>query len=139
MSFSNVRPLRSRLAQDSITDFREFANDLNEALAKSVPTNLARYKHAAALSLTWSNDDIGVMPQTDQFLSILKTVYNYATEKFILNAAKPLHELQRDLTDRIMAFTKEHEAKTPNDDHLLIYYYSGHGETGPGQNQLRLS
>lgn len=139
MSFTSVRPLRSRLTQESVEHFRVFTNDLKEALAKSVPTNLSRYRHAAVLAITWSNDDMGVMPQTDQLLQILRQSYNYVTEKYILNAKRSSQQLRRDLTDRIISFNQKNESKTDNNDHLLIYYYSGHSDAGPAQDQLRLA
>lgn len=139
MSSSNVRPLRSRLPQESIPEFSVFANDLNNALQKCVPTDLDRYKHAAVMSITWNNDDIGVMPQTDQFLHTVRRLYNYDTEKFVLDATRSVHQVTRDLTDAILAFTKKHEATPPNNDHLLVYFYSGHSDSGANHDQLRLA
>ena len=138
MSSSNVRPLRSRLAQDNVERFGEFASDMRTALAKSVPANLARYKHAAVLAITWNNDDIGVMPQTDQLLWILRSSYNFVTEKYVLDANRSPNQLRRDLSDHILSFYRKHESKTEDNDHLLIYYYSGHSDAGPAQDQLRL-
>lgn len=139
MSFSTVRPLRSRLAEDSIEHFEIFANDLKEALVKSIPTNLSRYKHAAVLAIHWSNDDIGVMPQTDEFLQTLRQSYNYVTEKYVIDAARPYQDVGQDFIARILAFTNEHQSRTRDNSHLLIYYYSGHSDSGPRENQLRLS
>jgi hypothetical protein len=77
MASSNVHPPRSRLAKESIQDFRVFAQELNAALANSLPTNLARYKHAAILAITWNNDDIGVMPQTDELLHFFQKIIQF--------------------------------------------------------------
>jgi hypothetical protein len=138
MASSNIRPTRSRLTQESIQGFCVFAEDLNAALAKSLPTNLARYKHAAVLAFTWSNDDIGVMPQTDELLKVFRKSYNFVTEKHTLDASLSLTQLKRTFRDRLISFFTKHEAKT-DDRHLLIYFYSGHSDAGPTQDQLRLS
>lgn len=130
MSLTNVRSLESRFAEYSVESFKIFTDDLNEALAKSVPTNPSRYEHAAVLAITWSNDDIGVEQKTDQLLWILRNVYNYETEHYVLDATCSKSKLRRDLSARIKSFTSTHESKTDEKDHLLVYYYSGHAYLG---------
>jgi hypothetical protein len=124
--------------KESIQDFRVFAQDLNAALANSLPTNLARYKHAAVLAITWSNDDMCVMPQTDELLYFFRKSYNFVTEKHTLDASLAPTQLKRTFRDCLISFFTKHEAKT-DDSHLLIYFYSGHSDADPTQDQLRLA
>ena len=81
MPSSNAHPSRSRLAQESVKHFGVFASDLKEALAMSIVTNLTRYRHAAVLAITCSNDDIGVVSQTDQLFWIFETITQLCDEK----------------------------------------------------------
>lgn len=81
---------------------------------------------------------MGVRGLRDDLLRLLRDVYNFKTESYVLNANDTPQAIARDFRYQIMQFTNVHQPKTDNAKHLLVYYYSGHSDCGPHGDQLRL-
>lgn len=114
----------------------DFANDLQQAVNKYVPTDFGRYASASILAFDWSNDLMGVNVLRDELIQLLHRVYGFKAESYVLDASDTHENIRSDFRDKIIDFTK-----TPKTDakHLRIYYYSGHSDSGPNDNQLRLA
>ena len=82
---------------------------------------------------------MGVKSLRDDLLRLLQNVYGFKTESYILQANDPPQAILRDLRDIIIDFGRKNSPKSTEKTHLLIYYYSGHSDPGPQQNELRLA
>lgn len=112
-----------------------FPDDLQRAVEQIVPTDFERYQTASILSFTWSNDKMGVNILRDELLNTLQRVYGFKAETHVLDANDTQVNVGSDFRDRLIDFTK-----TPKTDakHLKVFYYSGHSDSGPYDDQLRL-
>lgn len=128
---SNIRPLRSMLPTARQETFPKFADDLREVVQRYVPKDLGRYQKAAILGFDWSNDTMGVKRLREDFLRLLRTVYGFRTESYVLNANNTPQAIDREFRDRMVQFTAKHQSYKEEDKHLLVYYYSGHSDSGP--------
>ena len=81
---------------------------------------------------------MGVKHLREDLLRLLRTVYGFKTESYILNAYDPPQSIFNDFRDKLIDFTGRHKPKRGEATHLLVYYYSGHSDTGPHSNQFRL-
>jgi hypothetical protein len=118
--------------------FLHFAKDLEEAVQKVVPTDLGRYQKAAVLAMDWDNDTMNVKVLRDELLGVLRRVYNFKTESFLLKSSLSAGMTSQQLRDKLNQFTAANRPSKPDAKHLLIYYYSGHSDTGPNGDQLLL-
>ena len=118
--------------------FSNFATDLQHSLQQAVSTDSGRYQQASVLAFDWSNDDIGVSGLRDDFLELLRSVYGFNTESYVLNASDSASNIEFDFRDRVIDFTRKHASRNDNATHLLIYYYSGHSDRGPNGDELQL-
>ena len=118
--------------------FPKFADDLRDVVQRYVPTDLGRYQKAVILGFDWSNDIKGVKRLREKFLQLLRTVYGFETESYVLNANKTPQAIDRDFRNRVIQFTAMHQFNTEEAKHLLIYYDSRHSDTGPHGDELRL-
>jgi hypothetical protein len=118
--------------------FLHFAKDLEEAVQKVVPTDLGRYQKAAVLAMDWDNDTMNVKVLRDELLGVLRRVYNFKTESFLLDSNLSASTASQRLQDKLYQFTAANRPSKPDAKHLLIYYYSGHSDTGPHGDQLLL-
>lgn len=114
----------------------EFAKDLQQTVQQYVPTDFGRYQSASILAFDWSNDTMGVNILRDELLQLLHRVYGFKVEVYILNANDTHVNIRGDFRDKLIDFTK-----TPRTDtkHLKVFYYSGHSDSGPHGDQLRLA
>lgn len=135
---NNIRPLRSMLPSAHQDRFSEFATDLQKAVRQSVPTDFGRYQRASILAFDWSNDTMEVKRLREDLLRLLRRVYGFNTEAYVLNANDPPQAIFKDFRDHLIEFTRRNEPKNGDSTHLLMYYYSGHSDSGPQGNQLRL-
>jgi hypothetical protein len=136
---SNPKPLRSRYPAAHQAHFDKFAKDLEPAVQQWVPTDLEGYKSAAVLSIDWSNDTMGVSNLRNDLLQILNRVYGFKVENYVLNANAPLADIALNFRKKLMDFTNKQGSTKANAKHLLVYYYSGHSDTGPNGDMLRLA
>lgn len=134
---SSLRPLRSRLPAAHQAKFSQFAGDLQQAVRQYVPTDLGRYQRAAIFAFDWNNDTMGVKGLRDELLGLLKRVYGFQTETHVMNARDPSATVDLDFYDAVLRFVQKNRPK-PGEKNLLVYYYSGHSDSGPQQNELRL-
>lgn len=135
---SNIRPLRSYNKVDHKASFHQFANDLQHAVQRYVPTDLGGYQKAAILGFTWSNDTTGVVGLRDELLRLLRKVYDFQTETYTLDANASSINVNFDFYDEVTRFIAKLKPKKPEANHLLMYYYSGYSDSGPQQDQFRL-
>ena len=133
---SSISPLRSMLPAIHQRRLSDFAQDLQEAVRRYVPTDFGRYQSASILAFSWSNDTMGVNVLRDELLQLLHRAYGFKTESYVFDAKDTLVNIQSDFRDKLIEFTK-----TPRNDakHLKVFYYSGHSDSGPNEDQLRLA
>lgn len=114
----------------------DFASDLEQAVRQYVPTDFGRYATASILTFDWSNDFMRVNVLRDELIHLLHRVYGFKAEPHVFNARDSHINIGTDFRDKIYEFTK-----VPRTDakHLRVYYYSGHSDTGPYGDQLRLA
>lgn len=134
---SNIRPLRSMLPATERVHFAKFAEDLQKSVRRSFVDEFVRYQKASVLAFDWSNDTMGVQHFRDDLLQLLREDYGFKTETYVLNARDPPMTIAQDFQTQLIRFRMENRP-TNGAKHLLIYYYSGHSDSGPKQNQLRL-
>jgi hypothetical protein len=136
---SNLRPLRSRILAVHKQQLEGFATDVQKAVKLCLPTDLERYQKAAVFAFDWSNDTMGVAPLRDEFLTILHKVYNFKIEHHQLDASLTSFQLGNSMQNRTRDFVKKYKSNREDVRHLLLFYYSGHADSGPRGDTFRLS
>lgn len=125
----SVRPKRARTQQiKQIDRFQTFAADLQAAGNAAVLNENRVYRRAAILSIQFDNVDFPVNKQRDDLLDVLRRVYGFNTETYIIKTVNTDYiQAGNDLKARLEAFRKTYQtsAKTPPGS-LLVYYYTGH-------------
>jgi hypothetical protein len=81
---------------------------------------------------------MGVKGLRNELLGLLKRTYGFQTETHVMNANDPSATVDLDFYDVLTRFVHKNRPKTRDEKHLLVYYYSGHSDSGPQQNELRL-
>ncbi len=135
---SNIRPLRSMLPAAHQERFSKFAKDLESAVKTAIPAGFGKYERAAIMAFDWSNDTMGVKALRDELLRLLKRVYGFRTETYVMNANDPSDVVNRDFGDQVSDFVRRHRPSSSSAKHLLVYYYSGHSDSGPHGDELGL-
>ena len=93
---------------------------------------------ANVLAFDWSNDKMGVQHFRDDLLRLFRVNYGFETETYVLNAKNPSATLAEEFESKLRRFRNKNRPANIESKHLLIYYYSGHSNSGPEQNQLTL-
>lgn len=120
-------------------NFSKFAADLEQSVKQSSPTDFGRYRRASILSFDWSNDTRDDKGVRDEFLQLLRTVYGFETESYVLRAHDPPPKIWDDFREFLFDFTKKYISRSNEATHLLIYYYTGHSDPGLYEDSLRLA
>jgi hypothetical protein len=136
---SNLNPLRSRLPAAHQAAFDEFAKDLQTAVQQWVPTDLNRYQRAAILAFDWNNDTMGVSNLRNDLLRLLNRVYGFKVEVHVFDANAPSADIALEFRRKLVDFTTKNGSTKANVKNLLAYYYSGHSDSGPNGDMLRLA
>lgn len=133
---SNLRPLRSMLPAVHQQRLSDFATDLERAVKQYLPTNFGRYHTASILAFDWNNDTMGVNVLRDELLTVLNRNYGFKVESYVLDASDTEVNIASDFRDKVVDFMKVPRTEK---NHLKVFYYSGHSDTGPRNDQLRLA
>jgi hypothetical protein len=98
-----------------LNNFEEFFEHLNRA-AKSVLLRVSR-RHSGAyvLLLRWEDDDLGTETELSDLGEVLRDVYYYTTERYLIPLDDPATQLEYGLNDFRRAYD--------NGTNLLIIYY----------------
>jgi hypothetical protein len=106
------------LVGEHAPDIKSVAKRLQAAVEEAWPTRgQSRYTQAHVLTLSWEDDDLGVLLEIRQIETIFQTSYRYAVHSWKIPTEKPATRLQLRLAD----FLKHDGPET-----LLIVYYAGH-------------
>ncbi len=81
---SKIRPLRSILVAAHQERFSKFAKDLESDVKRSISTGFERYDRAAIINFDWSNDIMIVKDIRDELLRLLKRVYGFRIENYLM-------------------------------------------------------
>jgi hypothetical protein len=113
--------------------FEPFRNAANQAFQGAYPVHLQpRNTAAAALLLSWEEDDLGVITEITMLRDKLENAYNIPTETWNI----PPRDSEWQLMNKMYDFRSRHcgDFVPPNQDlPLLIVYYGGHA-TMHGEN-----
>ena len=117
---SQIPPRSSNaLHEEHLQDFKEFFDQLNAAAKSVLPKNPRRYSDVHVLLVRWEDDDLGTEKELDDLEDVLRNVYCYSTERYLIPSDDSMTQLEYRLND----FRKAYDSKTT----LLILYYGGHG------------
>lgn len=118
-------------------NFFKFAEDLQKSDRRSLIYKSRRYQKVSVLAFDWSNDEMGVQHFRDDLLRLFREDYGFETETYVLNARDPSSTIAEEFESKLRSFRMNRPANIEA-KHLLIYYYSGHSDSGPKQDQLKL-
>ena len=102
-----------------LKSFKEFFDHINQAAKTSLPRESRRYAKVHVLLLRWQEDDLGTEKEINDLEEILKGLYNYETERFVI----PSDDSTIQLEDALNDFRRARDGEA----NLLILYYGGHG------------
>ncbi len=134
-------PIRGDLKPKTNIAFNDFQEDLQRTVDRVCPSGVTPYERIAVLSFTWSNDDIKATALEDDLLSTLSNDYGCILEKFVIETKhaslvpKTNRDVTRDVFHRVSDFVRRNDSLTSK--RLLLYYYCGHGDTGPNNDTMR--
>nr|POE77954.1 hypothetical protein CFP56_09595 [Quercus suber] len=131
VKYPQMRLEAEDVQQDHLDTFGDFFRDLNQATRSALPSNLRRYSSVHALLIRWQDDDLGTEKEIDALDDVLKNVYRYKTEKYLI----PSHDSSWQLQYRVSDFRNAHDKATS----LLIVYYRGHGRLESRPNKASKS
>lgn len=114
--------------------WKDFTDDIQEAVNSILPTGLHKYKKIALLCLKWAESDIDVSTPEERFVKIARSIFNWEVEKFTIPVRTcPTQELtniqiENRTQDAVRDFGLRHGAddQAHSYDTLLIYLYGGH-------------
>ena len=98
-----------------------FAEDLNQALKTSFPSDPNHYTAVHVLLLRWADDDLGVQSEISALYSVFETQFHFDVEEWQIPSLNPTRALQ----EKLYGFQYAHQSETE----LLIVYYGGHGKS----------
>ncbi|CAI6338130.1 unnamed protein product [Periconia digitata] len=106
-------------SKDHLESFEEFFEHLNRATKAVLPRSVRRYHDVVVLLLRWQDDDLGTETEVNDLESVLRDLYHYRTERYLIPSSDSATQLEYRLND----FRKAHD----RDSSLLLLYYGGHG------------
>ena len=102
----------------------QFASELQNAVNRSMPTEVKPYKGVFVLAAHFSNDQMGVASLENELCRGFARVYGYTVEKYIIDATLSQSETRRKFRGRIDKFANDYDKQ----GNLLIVVYSGHAD-----------
>ena len=103
-----------------VPNIKDFLATVEKATRSAFPnTGKSRYQAAHVLLLSWEDDDLGVLQQSDRLSGVFRDCYGFETEDWFI----PSQNSHSALGKKLQGFA-ETGAK---EGALLILYYGGHG------------
>ena len=111
-------------------NFNQAVKAIDDAVQAS-RASLSKYKKVSVLSILWENDNIGVLPTSQELMSVLEKTFKFDTKTYSIKIKGPDgHALTSQIVTRnFLAFLNTWRQENEGGHNLLILYYSGHAET----------
>ena len=107
-------------SSDHVEKLETFAEDLNQALKASFPSNPNPYTSVHVLLLRWTEDDLGVQTEISALRRVFESRFHFDVEEWQIPGVNSTRALQK----KLYGFQDAHQNQTE----LLIVYYGGHAK-----------